>query len=85
MEKLSGKVVADLDAAGGGGGQELSMQRHYTPKELAKRFHVSDQTIRRWFKNEPGVITWGYKRHLLRIPEAVVIRVHRRMRERCTH
>jgi hypothetical protein len=59
-----------------------------TPEELARRWHVSPTTIRRWFRDEPGVIQWGRadsrpgkkRAHLsMRIPLAVVERVRRRM------
>jgi len=59
-----------------------------TPEELARRWHVSPTTIRRWFRDEPGVIQWGRaisrpgkpRAHLsMRIPLHVVERVRRRM------
>lgn len=61
---------------------------YYTPEELARRWHVSPNTIRRWFRDEPGVIQWGCavsrpgkkRAHLsMRIPFAVAERVRRRM------
>ena len=59
-------------------------ERHYTVPELAKLWHVSDDTIRRMFKGEPGVIEIrlqrpGKRRYVvLRIPESVALRVYRR-------
>jgi hypothetical protein len=59
-----------------------------TPEQLAKRWHVSPTTIRRWFKDEPDVLVWGTaesrpgrkRAHLsMRIPAHVVERVRRRM------
>lgn len=59
-----------------------------TPEELARRWHVSPTTIRRWFRDEPGVLQWGEaisrpgrkRAHLsMRIPLAVAERVWRRM------
>lgn len=59
-----------------------------TAGELAKRWHVSPTTIRRWFRDEPGVVVWGRadsrpgkkRAHLsMRIPLAVTERVQRRM------
>jgi methylphosphotriester-DNA--protein-cysteine methyltransferase len=59
-----------------------------TAGELAVRWHVSPTTIRRWFRDEPGVVCWGRaesrpgkkRAHLsMRIPLAVAERVRRRM------
>jgi hypothetical protein len=59
-----------------------------TAKELAERWNVGITTIRRWFRNEPGVLEWGRmdsrpgrKRAYLnlRIPPEVAERVRRRM------
>jgi hypothetical protein len=64
------------------------VREYYTAPELALRWHVSPTTIRRWFRDEPGVIRWGVavsrpgaKRahQSLRIPLAAVERVRRRM------
>lgn len=62
-------------------------ERHYSVKELASLWNLSDRTIRRMFVGEPGVVEWGacerrrkraYK--TLRIPESVARRVHRKLR-----
>ena len=69
-----------------GGGSVLAVARHYTPKELATAWHVHENTIRRLFADEPGVLKLGNKRRgcreyfTLRIPEDVVARVYQ---ERC--
>lgn len=54
-----------------------ALERHYTATEI--------KTVRRWFVDEPGVIRvrtpdTAHKRGytLLRIPESVMIRVHKR-------
>jgi hypothetical protein len=60
-------------------------ERHYTPKELAALWALDETTIRRLFYDEPGVLKLGKanrrdgKRDYvsLRIPESVVLRVHR--------
>jgi len=53
-----------------------AFEKHYSVKELAILWNVSDRTIRRMFAAEPGVVEWGadesrskrsYK--TLRIPE----------------
>jgi hypothetical protein len=66
---------------------ELSSQRHYSVSELAKLWNLSENTIRRMFENEPGVLLWAsqakrFKRAYttLRIPESVMLRVHRKLR-----
>jgi hypothetical protein len=62
-------------------------ERHYSVKDLAALWALSERTIRRIFADEPGIIEWGQaetrsKRayRTLRIPESVAQRVHRRMR-----
>jgi hypothetical protein len=55
--------------------------------ELANLWNLSEKTIRRMFENEPGVLLWAseekrFKRPYttLRIPEMVMLRVHRKLR-----
>jgi hypothetical protein len=70
-------------------GTSIAHDQHYTVSELAKRWHLSPNTVRRLVADEPGVIkiTVGAllrnrrKRHLvsLRIPERVALRVHARL------
>jgi DeoR/GlpR family transcriptional regulator of sugar metabolism len=72
-------------------GTSIAHDQHYTVSELAKRCHLSPNTVRRVVVDEPGVIklTVGpllrnrRKRHLvsLRIPERVALRVHARLTE----
>ena len=66
---------------------EASLERHFSVGELASLWDLSEQTIRRMFAGEPGVIEWGhtesrFKRGYItmRIPESVVQRVHCRLR-----
>jgi len=68
--------------------RDLALEKHYSVSELAQLWGLSEKSIRRIFFNEPGVVKWGhdesrFKRAYmtLRIPESVVQRVHRRMRE----
>ena len=73
-------------------GTSIAHDQHYTVSELAKRWHLSPNTVRRLVVDEPGVIklTVGpllrnrRKRHLvsLRIPERVALRVHAKLRDR---
>jgi hypothetical protein len=60
-------------------------ERHYTVQELADLWRLSPKTIRRQFRNEPGVLRYGNpkKGHrrdyvTLRIPHSVAERVYRR-------
>ena len=69
------------------GSREPSTEKHYSVAELAGIWKLSENTIRRIFENEPGVLKWGasegrFKRRYitLRIPETVVLRVHRQLR-----
>lgn len=59
-------------------------ERHYTPKEVAKLWAVSEKSVIRVFEKEPGVLVIGNRvgrltrRHrTLRIPFSVLERVHR--------
>lgn len=67
----------------------IADEQHYTPGELAKKWHFSSNTIRRIFENEDGVLIRGpeesrhRRRHKsMRIPQSVAARVHRRLHER---
>jgi hypothetical protein len=64
-----------------------AFERHYSVPELAELWNLSDSTIIRMFRDEPGVIALGtgtrllhrkYVRRyfVLRIPESVALRVH---------
>jgi hypothetical protein len=66
----------------------LKDERHFTPDELAQLWSVSVDSIRRIFRDEPGVLKMGdknpkHKRQYLtlRIPESVAERVHTRLSE----
>jgi hypothetical protein len=65
-----------------------ALMPHYTVKEIAERWHLSDDAVRSIFEHEPGVLVLGGERKpgnkrktytTLRIPEDVVERVHRRL------
>jgi hypothetical protein len=61
-----------------------SAETHFTPEQLAERWNLSCDTIRRLFDREPGVLVIerpnGKRRYrTLRIPESVAERVHRRL------
>ena len=75
-------------ASGTSATRDLALDKHYSVGELAHLWGLSEKTIRRIFVDEPGVIKFGteerrFKRGYitLRIPECVVQRVHRGMRQ----
>jgi hypothetical protein len=58
-------------------------ERHYTPKEIGEMWMVNENTIRRIFMDEPGVLRLGTPHRgkrsyfTLRVPASVLERVHR--------
>lgn len=65
--------------------RSTALERHFTVTEIAKRWGMSEKSVRRFFADEPGVLKWGsHETHKkrgycnLRIPESVLIRVHQR-------
>jgi hypothetical protein len=68
---------------------DLAMEKHYTVGEIADRWHVDYSTARSMFEHEPGVLRFGpgerrnKRSHIsLRVPESVMVRVHRTL-QRC--
>jgi hypothetical protein len=63
------------------------MEPHFSVAQIAERWNLSGDTVRRLFENEPGVLLIEPPRgrfrfsqrpyRTLRIPESVVERVHR--------
>ena len=58
-------------------------ESHFTPRELAQGWGLSDDTIRRWFEDEPGVLKGGFdgsrgrrRKMFLRIPASLAQRVY---------
>ena len=59
-------------------------ERHFSPRALAELWNCSEDTIQRWFEDEPGVLkhgeasdTRGKRRKLyLRIPESIALKVY---------
>jgi len=67
---------------------DLANEKHYSIIEIATLWKLSQKTVRKIFEKEPGVILWGHaettrKRgyRTLRVPETVLQRVHRRLRQ----
>ncbi len=66
---------------------DSALERHYTVQEVSQLWHLDAKMVRRIFSNEPGVVSLGsgegrYRRayKTLRIPESVMLIVHRKMR-----
>jgi hypothetical protein len=64
-------------------------EKHYSVSEISKLWNVSVDLVRDTFADEKGVLKWDRpatrtKRaySLLRVPESVLVRVHRRLTER---
>jgi AraC-like DNA-binding protein len=59
-------------------------ERHYTVQEIAEAWNMSENLVRRLFEKEPGVVIFKKDRphkrtyKTIRIPESVLLRVHRR-------
>ena len=68
-----------------------NLERHFSVPEIAERWNMAGETVRRYFGDEPGVLRFGegtrlvgrgkYKkrRFVLRIPESVLARVEERL------
>lgn len=65
---------------------EPMFEQHYSVTKLSKLWGFSDETIRRWFKDEPGVLRAGAEQPAagarvsieIRIPESVARRVYQK-------
>jgi len=66
---------------------ESVFERHYTVDELAEIWGMSDDFVRRLFRDEPGVVIFVKYRpgrrtyRILRVPQSVAERVHKRMQK----
>jgi hypothetical protein len=65
--------------------QESRIERHYSPAQLAERWGLSEDTVRRIFEHEPDALIFenpervSSRRRTMRIPESVAERVYRRL------
>jgi hypothetical protein len=64
-----------------------ALNQHYTVKQVAKLWAVSEDKVRELFRGDPEVLTFGepetrFKRSYInmRIPETALARVHRKLR-----
>lgn len=62
-----------------------ALERHYSIAEIAEKWALSENTVRRMFENEPGILAWGSEGSVgkrayrsMRIPESVMVRIHQR-------
>lgn len=64
-----------------------AFERHFSVNEVAEMWNISDDTVRRLFRDEPGVLhianphsrlKRGYE--MLRIPKSIVLKVHEKLR-----
>jgi len=67
---------------------DKGMEKHYSLEQIGELWGLSTRTVRRMFENEPGIIVFGNAASLkkrqyltIRIPESVLLRVHRRLRK----
>lgn len=65
-----------------------ALEKHFTITEVSKLWQLSEDTIRKIFRDEPGVLKIGsaekrFKRGyvVLRIPETVLQKVHAGLRK----
>jgi len=64
-----------------------ALEKHYTVGEIAELWSLSEETIRKLFRDDPAVLKIGIGEKLhkrgyvvLRIPESVVLRTHEKLR-----
>jgi hypothetical protein len=63
--------------------KDMAVERHYTEREIAAMWHMHRKTVHRIFDGQPGVVEWGDDGHRSRrIPESVMLRVHRDLRRK---
>jgi hypothetical protein len=88
---LDGQMVSAIQfekgLVGGSPAISASVERHYSPAEIAEMWNLSSDKVRKLFEREAGVLVIRneerqYSRRsykTLRIPQSVLERVHRRM------
>ena len=75
-------------SAGVGGSSPLIFERHFSPRTLAELWNFSEDTIVRWFEDQPDVLKCGSdgargkrRKLTLRIPQSVADRVYQEHRK----
>jgi hypothetical protein len=82
--RTNGEILADKEA-GMAGHPSVALEPHFTCKELAAKWHMSETTVFKLFVAEPGVVKIGARNPLkrtkisIRVPLSVAERVHKRM------
>ncbi len=79
-------IMKPLDANTSTNALSAFEERHYTSGEIAQLWGLSKDSVRRLFKNEPGVLLISPRQRRgkrsyasLRIPASVLERVHRKL------
>ena len=70
------KTVAQMPAPAATGAWPAPsfLERHFSIQELAKIWHVSDETVRVRFINEPGVLRFQNGKHItMRMPSIIAV------------
>ena len=63
--------------------KDMAVERHYTESEIAEMWHLHRKTVHRIFTGQPGIVEFGEEtRRSRRIPESVMLRVHRDLRRK---
>jgi hypothetical protein len=64
-------------------------ERHYGPDQIAEELGLSEDSVRRMFENEDGVLIWENpersstrRRRTMKIPQSVYERVYQRLSTR---
>jgi hypothetical protein len=65
--------------------QTTAFERHFSPKALAELWNFSEDTICRWFEDQPGVLKHGEsdskrgkrRKLYLRIPESIALKIYK--------
>jgi hypothetical protein len=66
--------------------RRVALERHFTPSELGKLWHLSPRFVRELFQDVPGVMKIDRPERMhkrgyttLRVPESVALRLHARL------
>ena len=63
--------------------KDMAVEQHYTEGEIAAMWHMHRKTVHHIFDGQPGVVEWEDDGHRSRrIPESVMLRVHRDLRRK---
>ena len=84
--RMSNKQFTLSQGPGSSSTLPAALEQHYSPAQVAKMWGISPETVRRMFRDEPGVLQVSYPRLLhrpvrkapvlMRIPQSALDRVH---------